>query len=88
MAACAVFRRHRKQIESYVANVVRSKVPKLTLDEVFNAKDEIASSVKEELEQNMKDFGFFIHNALVTDIDPDIRVKNAMNVQNESKRLQ
>lgn len=76
-----------RQIESYVSNVVRAKVPKLKLDEVFISKDDIAQAVKNELVHNMEDFGFCIHSVLVTDIDPDQRVKNAMNEINVAKRL-
>ena len=35
----------------------------------------------------MSEYGFVIHNALVTDISPDGRVKTAMNEINASKRL-
>jgi len=76
-----------RQIESYVSNVIRAKVPKLKLDEVFIAKDEIAQAVKNELVHNMEEFGFCIHSVLVTDIDPDAKVKIAMNEINAAKRL-
>jgi hypothetical protein len=35
----------------------------------------------------MSDYGFFILNALLTDLEPDLRVKAAMNEINASKRL-
>ena len=35
----------------------------------------------------MSEYGFVIHNALVTDLSPDGRVKTAMNEINASKRL-
>ena len=76
-----------QQIDSYVANVVRSRVPMLLLDEVFEAKNEIADSVKEELEKCMSEYGFHILQALVTDISPDVKVKNSMNEINAAKRL-
>ena len=76
-----------RQIDSYVANVVRGKVPNLKLDEVFVAKDEIAKAVKDELVHNMEEFGFCIHSVLVTDVDPDPKVKMAMNEINAAKRL-
>jgi regulator of protease activity HflC (stomatin/prohibitin superfamily) len=55
--------------------------------QVFASKEEIALHVKQELEQNMKEFGYFIHNALVIDIDPDNKVKYAMNEINAAQRL-
>mmetsp|Transcript_13062 Transcript_13062/g.40235 ORF Transcript_13062/g.40235 Transcript_13062/m.40235 type:complete len:165 (+) Transcript_13062:550-1044(+) len=47
----------------------------------------VAQSVKKELSGVMSEYGFVIHNALVTDISPDSRVKTAMNEINASKRL-
>jgi regulator of protease activity HflC (stomatin/prohibitin superfamily) len=75
------------QLESYIFDVVRSQVPKLQLDDVFAKKDDIALAVKKELGDAMDDFGFKIIQALVTDIDPDSRVKDAMNEINMAKRL-
>jgi len=75
------------QITSYVFDVVRAKVPTLTLDDVFEKKDEIASSVTSELKETMDDFGYFIVQALVTDIEPDEKVKLAMNEINAQQRL-
>lgn len=43
--------------------------------------------MKEQLEQVMKEYGYQILQALVTDMDPDARVKGAMNEINASKRL-
>eukprot|EP00922_Rhytidocystis_sp_ex-Travisia-forbesii_P029195 GHVS01042749.1.p1 GENE.GHVS01042749.1~~GHVS01042749.1.p1 ORF type:complete len:284 (-),score=29.28 GHVS01042749.1:252-1103(-) len=77
---------HVDQIRSYVFDVVRSTVPNQNLDEVFESKDEIATSVKHQLKQTMEAFGYTIVKTLVTDINPDQRVKNAMNEINASKR--
>jgi len=55
--------------------VVRSTVPKIKLDDVFETKEEIALAVKEELTKSMHDFGYTILQALITDIDPDPKVK-------------
>jgi regulator of protease activity HflC (stomatin/prohibitin superfamily) len=74
------------QIESYVFDVVRARVPKLKLDELFEKKDEIADAVKHELEETMDDFGYGITKALVTDIDPDEEVKKSMNAINAAQR--
>lgn len=76
-----------KQIEAYVFDVVRAEVPKLKLDDVFAKKDEIGNAVKRELQEVMDDFGFSIVKALVTDIDPDEKVKLAMNEINAAQRL-
>ncbi|KAJ8613686.1 hypothetical protein CTAYLR_003155 [Chrysophaeum taylorii] len=77
----------RAQITSYVYDVIRSTLPTQTLDKSFEAKEEIAQSVKESLSQTMQSYGFMILNTLVTDLNPDARVRNAMNDINASKRL-
>ncbi len=74
------------QITAYVFDVVRAEVPKLILDDVFERKDDIAIGVKRELNEAMSTYGYDIINTLVTDIDPDIQVKNAMNRINAADR--
>ena len=75
-----------KQIRSYVFDVVRAAVPKMELDTVFESKDEIAKTILENLQKIMSNYGFSIHQALVTDIAPDAKVKEAMNRINAAKR--
>jgi len=74
------------QITSYVFDVVRAEVPKMKLDYVFEKKDDIAIAVKRELNEAMMDYGYDIIKTLVTDIDPDIQVKAAMNRINAAER--
>jgi regulator of protease activity HflC (stomatin/prohibitin superfamily) len=74
------------QITSYVFDVVRAEVPKMKLDDVFVKKDDIAIAVKSELQEAMLDYGYDIIKTLVTDIDPDAQVKEAMNRINASER--
>lgn len=74
------------QITSYVFDVVRAEVPKMKLDDVFERKDDIANAVKSELNDAMQDYGYDIIKTLVTDIDPDEQVKEAMNRINASER--
>ncbi len=76
----------RAQITSYVFDVVRAEVPKMKLDEVFERKDDIAIAVKGELNEAMIEYGYDIIKTLVTDIDPDEQVKQAMNRINASER--
>jgi regulator of protease activity HflC (stomatin/prohibitin superfamily) len=77
----------RRQITSFVFDVVRAQVPKIPLDDVFEKKDDIANIVKSELAQVMEDFGYGILKALVTDIDPDPKVKESMNEINAAQRM-
>lgn len=76
-----------QQIQSYVFDSIRSEVPKLILDDVFSEKDKIANAVREELADTISSFGYEIVKALVTDIDPDSKVKNSMNEINAAKRM-
>jgi regulator of protease activity HflC (stomatin/prohibitin superfamily) len=75
------------QITSYVLDVIRGEVPKKTLDEVFETKDELAQIVKGELAESMEDFGYSIVKSLITDIEPAADVKDAMNKINATARL-
>jgi regulator of protease activity HflC (stomatin/prohibitin superfamily) len=74
------------QIETFVFDVVRSQVPKQSLDEVFGSKDTIAQVLKEELTNDMSVFGYSIVKTLVTEIEPDAKVKAAMNDINAAQR--
>ncbi|OSY89027.1 protease [Tenacibaculum holothuriorum] len=74
------------QITSYVFDVVRAEVPKMRLDDVFVKKDDIAIAVKSELNEAMMTYGYDIIKTLVTDIDPDSQVKEAMNRINAAER--
>lgn len=76
-----------KQIQSFVFDVVRAKVPAMDLDDVFEKKDDIAIAVKSELSDLMGEVGYAILKALVIDITPDEKVKSAMNEINEAQRL-
>ncbi|HMR14918.1 SPFH domain-containing protein [Mariniflexile maritimum] len=75
-----------EQITSYVFDVVRAEVPKMILDDVFLKKDDIAIAVKSELNDAMMEYGYDIIKTLVTDIDPDAQVKEAMNRINAADR--
>jgi len=58
----------------------------MKLDDVFVRKDDIAIAVKSELNEAMMTYGYDIIKTLVTDIDPDAQVKEAMNRINASER--
>lgn len=75
------------QITSFVFDTVRARVPSIILDDLFEKKDDIAQAVKTELDAVMDDFGYGIVKALVTDIDPDAKVKVSMNEINAAQRM-
>jgi regulator of protease activity HflC (stomatin/prohibitin superfamily) len=62
-------------------------LPNLELDAVFEAKEDLALAVKNALLETMTGYGYQILQALITDLDPDQRVKSAMNEINSAKRL-
>ena len=76
-----------QQIQSYVFDSIRSEVPLMELDDVFAQKEKIAIAIKNELSDTMQQFGFDFIKALVTDIDPDAKVKQSMNEINAAKRM-
>jgi len=78
---------YKKQINAYVFDTIRSAVPKINLDKVFEQKEDIAIAVKQELSKCMKEYGWEIIQVLIADIEPDPKVKNAMNEINTAQRL-
>ncbi|KAK1282652.1 Hypersensitive-induced response protein 1 [Acorus calamus] len=77
----------RSQIQAYVFDVIRASVPKLNLDDAFEQKNDIARAVENELEKAMSAYGFEIVQTLIVDIEPDERVKRAMNEINAAARM-
>lgn len=76
------------QIEAYVADAVRSKVPSLTLDALYENKDDVANAVEAALKQAMTQYGYAIQRVLIVDITPDEKVADAMNDINAARREQ
>ncbi|MCH2230739.1 MAG: SPFH domain-containing protein [Crocinitomicaceae bacterium] len=76
----------KNQIASYIFDDVRAEVPKLELDDVFAKKDDIAIAVQKNIATSMEQYGYKIIRALITDIDPDHKVKESMNRINAAKR--
>jgi len=75
-----------EQLTAYIFDLVRAEIPKMILDDVFEKKDDIAFAVKRDLKEAMLVYGYDIVKALVTDIDPDSSVKEAMNRINAAER--
>ncbi|GBG26342.1 Hypersensitive-induced response protein 1 [Hondaea fermentalgiana] len=75
----------RSQITSYVFDSIRSSVPKHKLDDVFDSKDEIAAIVKKDLSA-LEAYGYTVVQTLLTDINPNRTVKEAMNEINAAQR--
>src|SRR5689334_20723727 len=78
----------KQQISSYVFNVILGHVPKMNLDDAFLQQSDIAVAIKQGLDDVMRTYGYSIDQALVTDIQPDDKVKAAMNEINAAQREQ
>ena len=74
-------------IRSYVFDTIRASLCHMNLDHAFESKEEISLQLKSHLQEVMSDYGITILNALITDLTPDSRVRDAMNEINASKRL-
>ncbi|MCO4561076.1 Membrane protease subunit, stomatin/prohibitin-like protein [Streptococcus infantarius subsp. infantarius] len=78
--------RPEAQIKSYIEDALRSSVPKLTLDELFEKKDEIALEVQHQVAEEMSTYGYIIVKTLITKVEPDAEVKQSMNEINAAQR--
>jgi len=76
-----------QQMESWIFDTVRAKVPAMILDDVFEKKEEIATDVEESLTERLQQYGYSLVRALVNDIQPDTGVADAMNEINRQQRL-
>jgi regulator of protease activity HflC (stomatin/prohibitin superfamily) len=76
-----------QQITAHVFDAVRSQVPVMTLDHVFEKKSDIEEAVSTGLRHKINAFGYDIDGSPVTDIQPDEKVRAAMNEINAASRL-
>ncbi|MBX9688627.1 MAG: hypothetical protein K2X27_18100 [Candidatus Obscuribacterales bacterium] len=67
------------QIHAHVASAIRSKVPTMSLEEVQTNQRGIASHVKTDLTETMRQYGYIIEDVLVTEADPDEAIVKANN---------
>ncbi|XP_076934852.1 hypersensitive-induced response protein 4-like [Bidens hawaiensis] len=74
-----------EQIQAYDFYVVLAQVPRMTLDQLFEQKDEVAKTVLEELKKVMGDYGYMIDHILIVDIIHDPSVRIAMNEINAER---
>jgi regulator of protease activity HflC (stomatin/prohibitin superfamily) len=74
------------QMTSFALDVVRSHIPTMDLDEAYADADTIAKHIQDTLHQQMATYGYEIIKALITNIEPDQKVKDAMNNINAASR--
>jgi len=75
------------QIQAYVQDVLRSAVSDLTVEQVFDSKDEIGKEVFASLHDKMTQYGYDILQTLVTDVEPSGPVKQSFDLNNLNKYL-
>jgi regulator of protease activity HflC (stomatin/prohibitin superfamily) len=76
-----------QQITAHVFDAVRSQVPVMKLDHVFEKKSDIEDAVSSGLKSKINAYGYDIDGSPVTDIQPDEKVRAAMNEINAASRL-
>lgn len=76
------------QMEAYAFDVVRSHVPTQDLDAAYEDAEKMAQHIKDRLSNQMAEYGYEIVKALVTNIEPGQKVKDAMDNINAARRNQ
>src|SRR5258708_17305077 len=76
-----------QQITAHVFDAVRSQVPAMKLDHVFEKKSDIEDAVSSGLKSKINAYGYDIDGAPLTDIQPEEKVRTAMNEINAASRL-
>lgn len=74
------------QMNSYIADAVRSSVPSYTLDELFESKEEIARDTGQQVGAIMLTNGYQIFQVLITNIELPASVEKSMNDINAAQR--
>ncbi|KAK1307183.1 Hypersensitive-induced response protein 1 [Acorus calamus] len=76
-----------QQLDVKCETKTKGQCPETQLDDAFEQKNDIARAVENELEKAMSAYGFEIVQTLIVDIEPDERVKRAMNEINAAARM-
>jgi len=77
------------QISAYIDNYFRFHAMKYTLDDMYSAKDSMTNDLINKLNRKVNPFGYIVFDVFIVDIEPNQKVKNAMNevVASEKERL-
>ena len=86
-AAAYTITEPNRLVQSLIDDVVRSELPKLTLDEAYESKAMMVQEIKKVVQFGMGRYGFNIVSVLITDLRPDASVLRAMNEINAARRL-
>ena len=78
--ACYSLQNVRGTIQSLVVDTLRSTVPKLDLEDLFQSRDDIVESVYSNVYQPLlREYGYELCSVLLTHIEPDASVRDALN---------
>ena len=77
----------RQTMNALVDDIVRSELPKLTLDSAYESKQIMVAEIKAAVQSGMTKYGYEIISVLITDLRPDMKVLSAMNEINSARRL-
>lgn len=75
-----------EQMNSYIIDALRSAIPNYTLDAVYEAKDDIAQGVQQQVADRMRGYGYIIQSTLITGIALPSDVEESMNRINSAQR--
>ena len=75
------------QINSFVEDVIRGTLPRMTIDEIFASRSQVSNAVQDSLNEKMAQYGYDIQAALITNLTLDYKVATSMNEINASARL-
>lgn len=76
-----------RQLTSHVLDILRSTLPKMSLDDIFASQESIALDLHRTLNGHMNQYGYTIHHVLLTRIHPNDHVRQSMNEVEASKRI-
>lgn len=77
----------REQISSFILNNVRQSGAKMTLEQLFQSRDQLQSVVLEELAHRFSTYGYIIEAVLVDQPQPSAEVQASFNKVIASQRL-
>lgn len=76
-----------RQLTTQAHDILRSTLPQLELDDIFSSQGSIAAELHGALNDNMNQYGYLVHHALICEIKPNDHVKQSMNEIEASKRM-
>merc|ERR1712032_550362 len=74
-------------LTTHIHDRIRSTLPQLELDDIFSSQESIALDLCHSLNDSMNSYGYIVHHSLITQIEPNERVKMSMNEMEASRRM-